>query len=161
MKTFTPKFDVNETAETYELHGELPGIEQSDIDIEFVDAETLTIKGKVERSYTSGTAPSSIGATSEKAAIKEKAHQPSVEDEEGTSNEVAAKEEQSTKTRDVKQEPKDKLWVSERSVGEFSRSFTFPVRVDQDAVKASMRNGVLSVVVPKAKKVAYKKITVE
>lgn len=157
MKTFTPKFDVKETANTYELHGELPGIEQSDIEIEFVDTETLTVKGKIERSYASG-APHAIESSSEKAAIKDKAHQPTVEDEKNEESEKAAK---AISTETVKEESKEKLWVSERSIGEFSRSFTFPIRVDQDAVRASMRNGVLSVVVPKAKKAAYKKITIE
>jgi len=44
---------------------------------------------------------------------------------------------------------KEKFWVSERSVGEFARSFHFPTKVDQDAVKASMKNGILSITVPK------------
>ena len=46
--------------------------------------------------------------------------------------------------------PKYRYWVSERSVGEFHRSFTFPGKVDQEAVKASLKNGILSVVVPKS-----------
>ncbi len=50
--------------------------------------------------------------------------------------------------------------MSERSVGEFSRSFSFPVRVDQDAVKASMKNGILSILVPKAKKHESRKIDI-
>jgi len=60
------------------------------------------------------------------------------------------------------QEEEGKLWVSERSVGEFSRSFSFPERVDQDAVKASFKNGVLSIVVPKVqKKEGTKKIQIQ
>src|ERR1700712_1002125 len=34
MKTFNPKFDVKEVGDNYELHGELPGVEQKDIEIE-------------------------------------------------------------------------------------------------------------------------------
>ncbi len=45
----------------------------------------------------------------------------------------------------------DKYWLSERSIGEFSRSFKFASRVDQDAVTAHLDNGVLTVTVPKAK----------
>jgi hypothetical protein len=54
-------------------------------------------------------------------------------------------------------------WVMERPVGEFHRSFTFPSKVDQDGVKASLRNGILSVLVPKAKAQAPNatKITIE
>lgn len=173
MKTFTPKFDVKETSEAYELHGELPGIDQQNINIEFVDAETLTVKGKVERSYTSGTSPTTadtIESSSTQAAIKDKAHQPTVEDEDTSAtagaiapseNTVATKDNTNTEVEKKQEESKDKFWVSERSVGEFSRSFTFPVRVDQDAVTASMKNGVLSIVVPKAKKVDYRKITID
>ena len=44
-----------------------------------------------------------------------------------------------------------KYWVEEREYGEFTRLFTFPIKVDQEKVWAEMRNGVLSVVVPKAR----------
>jgi HSP20 family molecular chaperone IbpA len=39
LKTFSPKFDVKEAADAYELHGELLGIKQEDIKIEFTDAQ--------------------------------------------------------------------------------------------------------------------------
>jgi len=169
MKTFTPKFDVKETAEAYELHGELPGIDQQHINIEFVDAETLNVKGKIERSYTSGTPPASTAGTIESTpttqAIKDKAHQPTVEDEDSTAKDASsttvATRVDNNEVDKQQEEPKDKFWVSERSVGEFSRSFTFPVRVDQDTVTASMKNGVLSIVVPKAKKVEYRKVMIQ
>ena len=38
-KTFNPKFDVKETENAYELHGELAGVEQKDVDIEFTRSE--------------------------------------------------------------------------------------------------------------------------
>ncbi|KAH8679705.1 HSP20-like chaperone [Tricladium varicosporioides] len=44
-----------------------------------------------------------------------------------------------------------KIWRSERKVGEFSRSFSFPQPVNQEGVKASMKNGILSLSVPKMK----------
>lgn len=56
---------------------------------------------------------------------------------------------------------KVKYWISERSVGDFSRSFSFPEKVDHDGITATMREGVLYLAVPKAKKVdVRKKITV-
>jgi HSP20 family protein len=158
MTTFTPKFDVKEVKDAYELHGELPGIEQKDVEIEFTDPHTLTVKGRTERSYTSGTPPAGfLEGTQTKGAITEggKGHKATVEEEGAEkSTEVATKEE----TAQPKEEAK--YWVSERSVGEFSRSFTFPSRVDQDNVNASMRNGVLSIHVPKAKKHESRKITI-
>ncbi|SZF01148.1 unnamed protein product [Blumeria hordei] len=48
------KFDVKELADSFELHGELPSIDQKDVDIELTDASTLTIKGCVEHSYSKG-----------------------------------------------------------------------------------------------------------
>ena len=54
-----------------------------------------------------------------------------------------------------------KYWVSERSSGEFQRVFTFPARVDQDKVKASLKNGILSIVAPKASAATTRKIAVE
>jgi len=162
LKTFTPKFDVKELKDTYELHGELPGIEQKDVEIEFTDAHTLTIKGRTERSYTSGTPPAGFveGAPAQGAiegTDSHKAHKATVEDEgavEG-STEVTKREEHTQP-----KEPESRFWVSERSVGQFSRSFTFPARVDQDAVTATMKNGLLSIVVPKHKKSEPRKIAI-
>ena len=84
MKSFTPKFDLKEVKDGYELHGELPGIEQKDIEIEFTDANTLTIKGRTERSYESGTRPAAIAAPAEQGRITEEGHnghKATVEDE--------------------------------------------------------------------------------
>merc|ERR1712137_682826 len=47
-RTFQPRFDVKETKDSYELHGELPGIAQKDINIEFTDATTISIRGRTE-----------------------------------------------------------------------------------------------------------------
>ncbi|CCU74452.1 heat shock protein 30 [Blumeria hordei DH14] len=69
-KSFTPKFDVKELGDSFELHGELPGIDQKDVDIEFTDASTLTIKGRVERSYSKGSPPAGfVEGEADKAAI--------------------------------------------------------------------------------------------
>lgn len=54
-----------------------------------------------------------------------------------------------------------KIWRSERKTGEFSRTFAFPQPVDQENVKATMKNGILNLSVPKMKKApAQKKITI-
>jgi HSP20 family molecular chaperone IbpA len=169
LKSFNPKFDVKEIKDAYELHGELPGIDQKDVEIEFTDIHTLTIKGRVERSYTKGTPPAGFiegevagkaieGAGENGHHVKAVAHKATVEDAgEGNEKNVAV---QAQQKKETPQEPEEKFWVSERSVGTFSRSFSFPVRVDQDNVKASMKNGILSIVVPKAKKHESKKITI-
>ncbi|KAH8694229.1 HSP20-like chaperone [Talaromyces proteolyticus] len=126
---FSPRFDVRETKEAYLLDGEIPGIHQKDVDIEFVDAHTLAIKGRVVREYHSNN--------------------------NNNNNDEAETASNSSK------HATHKFWVSERSVGEFNRTFNFPTRVDQDAVKASLKNGILSIVVPKASRPAVRKITIE
>jgi len=164
LRTFQPKFDVREEKENYLLNGELPGIEQKDISIEFTDSQTLVIKGRTEREYSSGT-PNAIEGSGQQGRITEGGdhayHKATVEDE----GAEGQKENGTSSTEVVKQkeaeEPKYRYWVSERSVGEFHRSFTFPGRVDQDAVKASLKNGILSVVVPKSTAKEARKIQIQ
>jgi hypothetical protein len=60
VRTFNPKFDVLETNETYELHGDLPGIQRDQVNIHFTEPQTLVISGRVERSYTSGNPPAGL-----------------------------------------------------------------------------------------------------
>ncbi|KAK3617278.1 hypothetical protein LTR56_025402 [Elasticomyces elasticus] len=164
-----PKFDVTESKDNYELRGELPGIEQKDIDIEFTDAQTLVIKGQTEQVREEGQRPGAlIKGQAEQSMITEggeetaKHHQPTVEDENGPKE-----TEQSTESTEVSQQqapaatPQSKYWVREMSRGSFSRSFAFPSRVDHDAVKASMKNGILSIVVPKAAAPQSRRINIE
>lgn len=55
VTTFNPRFDVCETETAYELHGELPGLERENVSIEFVDPQTLVVKGRIERGYEEGS----------------------------------------------------------------------------------------------------------
>lgn len=178
IRTFSPKFDVKELKDSYELHGEFPGIEQKNINIEWTDANTLTISGRQETVREEGERPKNLirqsGEDDDIAADEndnkgevEHYHKPTVEDEGADTNtnnttsetQIARKSEQQDIAKHNNNTPK--FWVSERSVGEFHRSFNFPARVDQDAVKASLKDGVLSIVVPKAKVVKGRKINIE
>jgi HSP20 family protein len=141
-RTFAPKFDVKEAKDSYLLEGELPGIDQKDVVIEFADEQTITIKGRTESSREEGTKPTPATEV-ESNGKDEAAKQASASSTEMTT----------TGTKDVaKHNPPHTYWVSERSVGEFARSFSFPNPVDHDNVKASMKNGILSIVVPKMQK---------
>jgi HSP20 family molecular chaperone IbpA len=167
-----PKFDVRETDSAYELHGELPGMSKENVTIEFTDSQSLLVKGKVERTYSSGTPPagalegkSNAGAITEgkEGQSKSTSHKPTVEDatEEGTPKEGKEGEGQVAKTSEEKK-PADtaKYWLTERSVGQFSRVFNFPTRVDQDNVSANFKDGILSITVPKAAKHEPRRIAV-
>lgn len=161
-RTFAPAFDVRELADGYYLDGELPGVSQENIDIEFSDPRTLVIKGHTVRDYKN-TEPSQESSP--------RRLQPTVEDgdEDNDSDSSAsvisansatsAKSKTSTKSATVPEQAH--YWASERSIGEFSRTFTFSTRVNQDAVRASLRNGVLSVVVPKEAAPTPKKIRIQ
>jgi len=143
ISRFAPRFDVRETKDAYQLDGELPGIAQENVEIEFSDPQTLVIKGRVEREYHS---PEGSGE--------------SVEAGDAGSTKAVQKKTADSGDKD-KPTAQHKYWVSERSVGEFHRSFNFPNRVDQDHVKASLKNGILSISVPKAAPPTGKKITIE
>ncbi|KAI9927514.1 hypothetical protein ASPWEDRAFT_44864 [Aspergillus wentii DTO 134E9] len=48
------------------------------------------------------------------------------------------------------EDPEHSWLYSERSTGTFKRSFNFPVAVNDDHVDATLKNGVLSITVPKS-----------
>lgn len=185
-RTFTPRFDVREHDFTYELQGELPGIEKNNLTIELADERTLVIKGRSSTESTKSNEAAEAAETAEaaKAVDKEDANdnaseksvnyqKASVEDEyvdAGAESEAAegAKSPSSTTAEvappaETKKaaEPGFKYWVSERSVGEFERRFSFPGRVDLEAVKASLKNGILSVTVPKQMAQELRRINIE
>jgi len=137
QRSFSPRFDVKESQNAYTLEGELPGIDQKDISIEFSDENVITIKGRTERRTERGRKPE--------------------EATEVTESSTSADTKEVIPTNDNKEvtkadENQHHYWVSERTVGEFARSFSFPAHVDQDNVKASLKNGILYIVIPKLQK---------
>ncbi|KAJ2903184.1 hypothetical protein MKZ38_010316 [Zalerion maritima] len=177
LKPFAPKFDFRETADTYELHGELPGATKDNISVDFSDDSTIIVKGKIERTYEAGSPPAgwvegrvASGTITEAGenGSNDQSHKATVEDA-GEDGEGAAAEKQVTKQQsatDKKEEKKEpsgdrsRYWVSERSIGEFSRAFQFPAPVDSDAVTASLKEGILHISVPKTTKKATRSIAV-
>ena len=197
---FTPAFDVRELNDAYYLDGELPGVDQSNVEIEFTEPQTLVVKGHIERNYSS-TAPASTEAevnesdkhdtpSSSRASSPHRWHQPTVEDDDEDmdgnhsdarsttshhsttmtpaatvqkkTNEPSRAVVKATHNKDSSSSSQVKYhyWAAERSIGEFQRTFTFPVRVDQDAVRASLKNGILSIIVPKEAAPKMKKIRI-
>jgi len=166
LNNFTPSFDVKETKDSYILDGELPGIaDKSNLDIQFVDPQTLVIKGRIERSSSSGNDQADAATTNTNSAAtpadtpNEKPRKPTVEDEadaetssvnsEKNTETTVEKSGSNTVAQNNNNNNGHRYWVQERMVGEFQRSFSFPHNIDQDAVKASLKDGILSVVVPK------------
>jgi len=178
VRSFQPRFDMKENKDSYELHGELPGVAQKDINIEFTDANTLSIRGRTETVREEGRRPTALlesqagthqkklaDAETESTASSNKSHQPTVEDEDSgtvaSTKPADASTSQEVSKNQQAETDKSNYWISERSVGSFARSFSFPQRVDQDAVKASLKDGILSIVVPKAQAPAKRRIQIE
>jgi HSP20 family protein len=107
-RAWSPSVDVYEDTEAIVIRAELPGVNESDIDIEMV-GDTLTIRG--ERKF------------------EEEAN-------------------------------RDKYIRIERQFGSFQRAFTIGVPVEADKAKASFRNGILELTVPKAEAAKPKKVQV-
>jgi len=182
VRSFAPRFDVTETKDSYQLLGELPGLDQSRINIEWAEDNTLTISGSTQKSYESrstssisSASPASSTSSASDAGEEPEVidaeeasgyQKPSVEDDKAETSATNEKDSAVTET-ETKQEvakPAEKgphYWVSERSYGSFSRSFKFPIRVDHDNVKANLRNGILSITIPKAKPLEPRKITIQ
>ena len=180
-RSFTPRFDIKEASSAYELQGELPGFDQKDLDIEFVDERTLVVRGEMasENSHSNAAltangqqkAVANEGANDTASENSSNYHKASVEDEyvdAGAESEKAASKAPASeavqytgvdKKADV--DPQTKYWVSERSSGAFERRFGFPGRVNQDEVKASLKNGILSIVVPKIVEKEARRITID
>lgn len=109
--SFSPSVDLKEKDDKYLLDADVPGMNESDIDIDFRN-NTLTIKG-------------------EKKSEKE---------------------------------TKDEGYVCvERSYGSFRRDIPFDDEIDQDSIKADLKNGVLHIELAKKEKgkTAHKKIPIK
>ncbi|NLD94302.1 MAG: Hsp20/alpha crystallin family protein [Fibrobacter sp.] len=54
----------------------------------------------------------------------------------------------------------DKILLNERTNGNFEKSFTIPVKINDSAISATLVNGVLTIVLPKSDEVKPKTITI-
>lgn len=167
MPTFTPRFDMRETQKSFELYGELPGIDKKNVSVEFTDPQTIVIKGSVERHYEAGTRPAGLmldqsapESATDGSKSSPRPHHATVQDADDAGNERVKEVVHNGTPKQAHDENATKYWVSERSTGQFSRSFGFPTPVDQDAVSASLNDGILNVSVPKARKSASRTITI-
>jgi HSP20 family protein len=106
---FAPRFEVKETKDAYVFKGDLPGIDDKDLDITLT-GNRLTVSGKREA---------------------EQRHE------------------------------SDTYYAYERSYGSFSRSFTLPEGADFEHCEADLKNGVLTLSVPKRPEHQPKKISLK
>jgi len=67
----------------------------------------------------------------------------------------------SGKKSEEKKIEKENYYRKEIRTGSFSRSFTLPCAVDREKVKATYKNGILEIVLPKAEKEKAKEVKIE
>lgn len=129
--SYVPNVDIKEEKNAYNLEMDLPGRAENDIDVQ-VDKNVLTISSKKEEKVEEKSEDAKKDAESDK------------------------KEQENAKKSE---EPK---WLlRERTVSEFSRSFSLPEDADSENISASFKNGVLNVSIPRkapkeAKRIAIK-----
>ncbi|EFY84138.1 hypothetical protein J3458_020563 [Metarhizium acridum] len=147
-RAFFPNFDVRELENRFELYGELPGAERNDMKIEFTGPRTLEISGTVKPCYDSSRRESANNTVAKWDNTQAAGETQAQLDEEHA---VEHEHQPRRKPRHRDTEDHDvKYWASERSLGGFYRSFTFPKQIQQDGVTATLDSGVLAVTVPKA-----------
>jgi len=61
----------------------------------------------------------------------------------------------------IKETPEDNYLQIERPYGVFHRQFTLPKRIDQERIKATYKDGVLRIVLPKKEEIHPKPVSIE
>ena len=108
VRLYTPNVDIIERKDGIELIADMPGVDESSIDIT-LEKHILSIYGKVEPENPEGYRPV----------------------------------------------------YSEYGIGDYRRSFTLSEEIDSDGISASVKDGVLRLVLPKAEKAKSRKIPVK
>ncbi|KAK3388706.1 HSP20-like chaperone [Sordaria brevicollis] len=158
-----PRFDIRETKDAYELYGELPGAERSDIHIELTEPNTLLIYGRVDRDYAPAPGGEEEGREEKKeeegSGEKEEKGKEKAEGGEGGSNETEG--EKKKKGGKPKEDPSVRFFLRERHVGEFAREFAFPGTLQEFDIEATLEKGILKVVAPKQQPAKGRKIEIK
>lgn len=146
-----PRFDVCEFSDAYELHGELPGIDKKDLQIEFADAQTLLLHGVFRRSYKLDTPLKEPRISDQSYNDTSMAkHERNEQQDSGTKTQNRSSSKQGIEELDKKNKRNEpKFWATERVFGEFSRPFTFVNKIYHNGVTAELKDGILTVRVPK------------
>ena len=147
--------NVSEVEGGYKVEIEVPGYQKNEISIEFGhDDRSVTISGKTEKIFEEGSAEETTGP--KPTTVEE------VPEETGKGKKAEPSSAVATKGKEtaVGAPAAPRYWVSERTSGSFSRTFSFPTRVDHEKSTANLENGVLTIMVPKATKGTVKKISI-
>ncbi|KAF4498963.1 heat shock 30 [Fusarium agapanthi] len=175
-RPWEPRFEAHETEDSFVLYGELPGMNKEHVTVEFPEPRKLVVSGKVERfteepkaveTATEETAPAPVITESDNEDTRSRSSYQATVGDDVDDDEFEVLSHTSEKSRTVSQpEPEtlsDKAQEKQpekpeqpeepRRSGyskEFSRYFTFPTYINHDAVTADLKDGLLTIVIPKA-----------
>lgn len=150
---FNPTTDLAETADSYVVSMDLPGVKKEEVNVSVHDG-VLTVSGVRHHQFM----------TPEKEEEEKKAEEEDKKEEE-TPAATAAAEAATTETKEgeKKEEPKmtHKIIRMESYYGSFERSISVPAGTKSSDVSAKFENGVLTVKIAKPHKEEPKKIEIQ
>ncbi|CVL05271.1 related to heat shock protein 30 [Fusarium mangiferae] len=171
-RPWEPRFEAHETEDSFVLYGELPGMNKEHVTVEFPEPRKLVVSGKVERfteepkpveTTTEQAAPTPVTDSDNEDTRSRSSYQATVEDDVNDDEfEVLSHTSEKSKTvsqpepenlSEKAQEKQPEQPEESRRSGyskEFSRYFTFPTYINHDAVTADLKDGLLTIVIPKA-----------
>ncbi|KAF4947610.1 hypothetical protein FGADI_10291 [Fusarium gaditjirri] len=171
-RPWEPRFEAHETEESFVLYGELPGMNKEHVTVEFPEPRKLVVSGKVERfteapkaaeTTTEQTTPAPGTESDNEDTRSRSSYQATVEDDvdddefevlshTSEKSKTVTQPEPETLSEKVQEEQPEQPEEPRRSgySKEFSRYFTFPTYINHDAVTADLKDGLLTIVVPKA-----------
>ena len=155
---FNPTTDLAETADSYVVSMDLPGVKKEEVNVSVHDG-VLTVSGVRHHQFM----------TPEKEEEEKKAEEEDKKEEETPAATAAADAAATTETKEgekkeeVKKEPKmtHKIIRMESYYGSFERSISVPAGTKSSDVSAKFENGVLTVKIAKPHKEEPKKIEIQ
>ncbi|KAK6715194.1 hypothetical protein SNK04_006128 [Fusarium graminearum] len=170
-RPWEPRFEAHETEDSFVLYGELPGLNKENVTVEFPEPRKLVVSGKVERftdapkpaeTTTEQTAPAPAVESDNEDTQSRSSYQATVEDDVDDESEVLSHTSQKSETVSQPQPETPSQKAAEKQpeqpeeprragyTKEFSRYFTFPTYINHEAVTAELKDGLLTITIPKA-----------
>ncbi|KAJ1508046.1 hypothetical protein HMI54_002747 [Coelomomyces lativittatus] len=148
-----PTVDVVETDQEFKVYAEVPGTEKENIQIHAVNRNTLEIHGSVNKETM---VPEPFSSSSFKKNKKQRQLEEEGEgkEEEGRVEAQEGSKDDQEKRSMVHQQPRHlrhRVLSQERFSQEFFRAVTFPQAIEPEKISAELKNGLLEVIIPKAK----------
>jgi HSP20 family protein len=162
----TPRMNMMETDNAYEIEVDLPGIEKNDVRIS-IENRRVTIEAEEKRGATlqqgEGSAQSAQSVQSGQAGQSGQSSQSAQSSQSGQSAQSAQSSQSGQSAQSGQSMQSGQLSQSfqpERFIRRYAISFMLPAEVDDASADAKLENGVLRLTLPKKQAAQAKKLTV-